>query len=205
MLGFFVCAASVYPLHRITSSGLWEFSLPPQSQSNLERPVVLIPDLVTWLPDPIYLLNGESMSGENKRDLVPIVYAQPMDVRFSDLDPYGHVSTGRYMDIVIASRYIFFTNYFKLPIEELTKNDLGFFTSRLEINYHRPISRVLQVLAESSMKITEPGKELITFEMKRIEDGKVFASGQYVEHPVKLSTGKPQPLPDWAHRFFFQT
>ena len=53
------------------------------------------------------------------------------------------------------------------------------------------------------MKIIEPGKELITFEMKRMEDGKVFASGQYVEHPVKLSTGKSQPLPDWAYRFFF--
>ena len=143
------------------------------------------------------------MSSQSNADLDPIVYTKPMDVRFSDMDPYGHVSTGRYMDILIASRYSFFTNYFKIPIEELSKNDLGFFTSHLEINYHRPITKVFEVLAESTMKIVEPGKDIISFALKRVDDGKVFASGHYSEHSVKLSTGKPQPIPDWALKYFF--
>ena len=136
--------------------------------------------------------------------LKPIVYSQPMDVRFSDLDPYGHVSTGRYLDLVIASRFLFFTNTFKLTTNDLAKRDLGFFTSHLEIDFVRPISGVQQLLAETTVQIEEPGKQKITFELKRIADGKVFAKGWYFEHPVKLSTGKPQPLPDWAYQYFFQ-
>jgi len=133
----------------------------------------------------------------------PIIYSQPMDVRFADLDPYGHVSTGRYLDLIIGSRFIFFNNYFRIAIDELAKKDLGFFTSHLEIDFIRPIQGANQVLAESSIQIIEPGKQKVSFELKRMDDGRVFAKGFYIEHPVKISTKKPQPLPEWAYDYFF--
>ena len=133
----------------------------------------------------------------------PIIYAQPMDVRFADLDPYGHVSTGRYLDLVIGSRFILFYNYFKIAIDELTKKDLGFFSSHLEIDFIRPIQGTNQVLAESSIQIIEPGKQKVRFELKGMDDGRVFARGFYIEHPVKISTKKPHPLPEWAYGYFF--
>jgi len=133
----------------------------------------------------------------------PIVYSQPMDVRFADLDPYGHVSTGRYLDLVIGSRFIFFNNYFKIAIDELTKKDLGFFTSHLEIDFIRPIQGANQVLVESSIQIVEPGKQKVSFELKRMDHGITFSRGFYFEHPVLISIKKSQALPLWAFRYFF--
>ena len=144
------------------------------------------------------------MSNDNVAlEKMPLVYSQLMDVRFADMDPYGHVSTGRYLDLVIGSRFMFFTNHFRTPIEDLAAKDLGFFTSKLEINFIRPISGVGQVLVESHIEILEPGKQQVIFELKRPSDGKVYANGKYIEHPVRISAKKPQALPDWAHSFFF--
>ena len=149
--------------------------------------------------------NHPEQDGSLGSSLRPLVYSQLMDVRFSDLDPYGHVSTGRYLDIVIASRYIFFANYFKTPIDELAKNDLGFYTSRLEeVNFLRSITGVHQVLVESYSTILEPGRHRVTFTIKSVSDSKVFVQGSYIDHPVKLSTKKPQPLPPWAHKYIFE-
>ena len=146
-------------------------------------------------------MNTETVSIQAK----PLVYSQLMDVRFADMDPYGHVSSGRYLDLVIGSRFMFFSNYFETPIEELAKKDLGFFTSKLEINFIRPISGVGQVLVESFIEILEPGKQRVVFEIKRPADNKTFASGSYLEHPVNISAKKPQPLPEWSYQYFFTT
>lgn len=146
---------------------------------------------------------NDNLGPEAKEDLKPLVYSQPMDIRFSDLDPYNHVSTGRYLDLVIGSRFIFFNSYFEIAIEEISKKDLGFFSSHLEIDFIRPIQGIGKILVESSVRILEPGKQKVSFALKRISDSKEFANGFYYEHPVKISTKRPQPLPTWAYQYFF--
>ncbi len=134
----------------------------------------------------------------------PLIYTQLMDVRFSDLDPYGHISTGRYLDLVIGSRFLFSSLHLKMKIEDLASKNLGFFTSKLEINFIKPITGVGQVLVESFIEIIEPGKQRVIFDIKRLNDKKTYANGNYLEHPINLSTKKPQPLPEWCYQYFFK-
>ena len=133
----------------------------------------------------------------------PIIFSQLVDVRFSDLDPYGHVNSGRYIDLVIGSRFLFFTRHFGISIDELSNRDLGFYISHLEINFLRPIVGVQQVQVESYLEILEPGRQKVCFSIKRTSDSKPFAEGSYIEHPVNLGIKKPQPMPNWAYQYFF--
>ena len=35
----------------------------------------------------------------------PIVYRSELNVRFAELDPYGHVNSTHYLDYIISSRF----------------------------------------------------------------------------------------------------
>ena len=71
--------------------------------------------------------------------MTPIIYESSIAVRFSELDPYGHVNSKHYLDYVIQSRWDTIQRMFPNAMGDLASAKTGFFISRAEIDFLRPI------------------------------------------------------------------
>lgn len=140
------------------------------------------------------------MAGRNR---TAILYEEDIDIRFSDLDPYGHVNSKHYLDYVLASRWMFLARKIKFTIEECLEKGLGFYLIRSEIDYKHPIVGVDKIRVQSYASHLEKVRLTVTFEMVDCETEKnLFARGtlQFAIMDTKLN--RPQACPDWALDLF---
>jgi len=79
----------------------------------------------------------------------PIVFRTTHHIRFSDLDPYNHVSTARYATYFVDHRMQGLREQIGWDVEALMKAPFMVFVRRLEIDFVRP-ARVDQEITITS-------------------------------------------------------
>lgn len=132
-----------------------------------------------------------------------ILFEEDVDVRFSDLDAYGHVNSKHYIDYVLASRWMFLSRKIKFTIEDCLKKGLGFFLIRSEIDYKKNITGRDKVRVQSYVSSLGKVRLTVTFEIIDCETAKeVFARGQLEFAVMDMTTKRPQSCPDWALDLF---
>ena len=141
----------------------------------------------------------------SSQQLNPIKYIESLDIRFSDLDMYGHVNAKHYLDLISTSRLIFLADKMKKPIEEVTKEGIGFFMTKSTVNYKRPINGLQSVVCSSFVQEIRDEKILIIpFSISAERDQKVFADGVLEFAIIDMSTKRPTGAPAWLLDLFFE-
>jgi len=131
----------------------------------------------------------------------PIIYTQDINVRFGDLDPYGHVNSPIYLDYVISSRWHFLEKHLNSSSDALIKKGLGFFIINSNINYRRSIAGTETITVDSWVSEVAGTKLTVVFEIKNKET--LYSDGQLLFAIMDLRTMKPQALPDWVEAIFW--
>lgn len=139
--------------------------------------------------------NGESRNA--------ILYEEDIDVRFSDLDPYGHVNSKHYIDYVLASRWLYLARKIKITIEDCLQRGLGFYMIRSEIEYKKPITKTDKIRVQSYVSKLDKIRLTVTFEIVDPETEKVLYSKGNLEFAIMdPKTNRPQACPDWGIDLF---
>lgn len=69
----------------------------------------------------------------------PVVYESRHRIRFSDLDPYNHVSTGKYATYYVDHRLQGLRDYLGWDLKALAASPFMVWVRRMEIDFIRPV------------------------------------------------------------------
>jgi acyl-CoA thioesterase FadM len=138
------------------------------------------------------------------REPEPIRYDQLVDVRFSDLDPYGHLSTKSYLEYVVAARCTFLWNRFQLTPDDCAKRGFAIFITRSETNYKKGVRSLGSVLVSSWLEPeATPGRITVPFVITAPARDCIYADGLLTAAVVDPRTRRRIALPEWARPLFY--
>ncbi len=122
-------------------------------------------------------------------------FAVPLDVRFRDLDPMGHVNNAVYASYFENGRVAFFKRHFGVG----GARDFPFILARLEIDYRRPVLMSDDLVL--GIRVAAMGNSSFTFEYRLTANGEVAAEGRSVQVAFDYEKGAKKPLdPDFRAR-----
>ena len=118
-------------------------------------------------------------------------FAYPIQVRWRDTDPFGHVNNA------------VFASYLEHARVELWREQLGngssagipFWISHLEVDFRRPLA--LDDHVEVGISVGELGGASFEFHYRIEVDGKLAATAATMQVCVNPETGRPQRMPLW--------
>ena len=146
------------------------------------------------------------MTSSTVDNRIPIEYSDVLDIRFSDLDSYGHVNSKHYVDLVSTSRLNFMAKEMQTKISEVTEKGIGFFMTKSTINYRRPITGLRKVRSRSHVQeIRERKTLIIPFSVTAVDDEGIFCDGVLEFAIIDLTTNRSTPAPNWILDLFFKS
>jgi acyl-CoA thioester hydrolase len=131
----------------------------------------------------------------------PIVYSNTISVRFSDLDPYGHVSSALYLDYVISSRVSYAKHQLHIDERTLVKRGIGFFLAQADTRFVLPVVGVQELLVSSCVERIDGAQLHVPYEI-RLADERLANQGQLRFAVIDLTTNRPTVAPDWVLALF---
>lgn len=139
---------------------------------------------------------------ESKR--IPIIYQKEQDIRFGELDPYGHLSAKHYLDLVASSRLLFLERDLGYSLEKLTAAGFAFYLRKATQNFRVPIVGLQRIMIKSFVSKAEGSLFVIDFDIQNEKQTKTHASGQLEYVVVDMKTQRPTSAPDWLTALFFK-
>lgn len=134
----------------------------------------------------------------------PIVYRSEMNVRFAELDPYGHVNSTHYLDYIISSRFEFLEKRFGLKTQDFVEKATGFYVSRIEMHFKRPIQGMQRIAIISQANEIADSKVLASFQICSADDAIRYTIGTLDIAIINLTTNRPITCPDWVQALLFE-
>ena len=135
----------------------------------------------------------------------PIIYTYDVDVRFSDLDPYGHVNLRNYLDIVTTSRFLYLENILSVPMAEFAKEGIGFYAAKANQEFLAPITGMKTVRVRSLVEKVEGARLYVSYEMFDVATATLFSSGNIEFMVMDLKTQRPvKEIPSLVTACFLQ-
>jgi YbgC/YbaW family acyl-CoA thioester hydrolase len=136
--------------------------------------------------------------------MTPISYTAEVSVRFADLDPYGHVNATNYLDYVVTARWAYAKERFDVTDKTFIERKVGFFMTRADQSFKRPIVGVQKVVASSFVREVADAKLWVPYTLKSLDGKTTFSEGTLEFMCIDLTTNKPTNMPDWVKPLFFE-
>ena len=121
----------------------------------------------------------------------PFPFETGVEVRFSDLDPMGHVNNAVYATYCEQARVAFFARVF--GVEEAS--GFEFILARLEIDYRRPV--LMGDPLRVALRISAVGSTSFAFEYRLTVGGEVVAEARSVQVFYDYRRHAKVPIPDF--------
>lgn len=135
----------------------------------------------------------------------PIAYNGLAEIRFSDLDQYGHVNSKHYLDVVLTLRLNFMHESCGMSVEEVTQRGYGFYLTRSTIQYRRSIIGLQKVMIKSHVAEVKQGKVLVVpFEIRSRDESVLHSVGELEFVIVDLASQKPTTMAPWMEDLLFE-
>ena len=134
----------------------------------------------------------------------PILYESTLPVRFSDLDPYGHVNSTHYLDYVISARWAFARDRLHVSEKSLGEKKVGFYLAKAQMAFKRPIVGGGSIVAKSHVQEIADAKLFVPFEIRSADGATLHSDGVLEFLVIDLTTNKPLSCPDWVRGLFFE-
>lgn len=121
-------------------------------------------------------------------------YEMPIQVRFTDQDPMGHVNNAVYADYLQQARTDYFADVLDEPLEAIDTVIV-----HLEIDYIEPLTLGQEVVV--TIDIPDLGESSIPMEYEIRADGEVAATAETVQVCWDREAGSSAPVPEeWRTR-----
>jgi len=124
-------------------------------------------------------------------------FYQPIEVRYGDLDPQGHVNNAKFITYFEHAR-IHYWRHLSLFQAGSSFLEIGVILADLKITFHAPIEWGNKV--KVGVRATQLGNKSMTFHQCIVdqENGKEYATGKVVLVAYDYYKGKSIPIPpDW--------
>ncbi|WP_226021990.1 acyl-CoA thioesterase [Halomicrobium salinisoli] len=124
-----------------------------------------------------------------------MTFETEVDVRFSDLDTYGHVNNAVFATYLEEARIEYLDEVIGRE-EELLSGGVGrtgMVVANLELDFRRPVRSIGSVTV--AVEITDLGRSSFTIEYEVREDD-VAATGETTMVAYDRDAGESRPLPD---------
>lgn len=119
-----------------------------------------------------------------------------LSVRPDDIDLYQHVHSTRYLDYVLAARFIQMERDYGMSMQTFAARGLGWFMTAASIQYKRPLGLGDKMLVRCWIDhFTETGCR-VCFEIEKQPTGKRVCDGYCDYVLVTLATGRGTPIPE---------
>lgn len=133
----------------------------------------------------------------------PILFLQDQDIRFGELDSYGHVNAKHYLDIVASARIMYMERQLGCTMERITEAGFGFYLRKATQNFRIPIVGLQRVFVKSFVSEAKDSLFVVDFKILNHDQSKTHAMGQLEYVVVDLKTERPTTPPTWLEKFFF--
>jgi acyl-CoA thioester hydrolase len=121
------------------------------------------------------------------------VFSHPIEVRFRDCDPLGHVNNAAYLTYLEQARLFYWRSLWGFGLDERSTSP-GVIMARAEIDYRLP-ARYGQTL-EVRIDLAAIGKTSFTYDYEIVdEQQQVVASARTVQVMYDYGAAKPVPIP----------
>src|SRR5687767_7761586 len=124
-------------------------------------------------------------------------FSSELQVRPDDIDMNHHVHGSRYFDYVLAARYDQMARCYKMPMEEFTRQGLGWFIKTAHIEYKRPLRLGDGFIVRTWVDDIRKTDVTVKFEILRKAANKLCCEGHFEYTMVSTKTGRAEPIPDW--------
>lgn len=133
----------------------------------------------------------------------PIVYRTSHRIRFSDLDPYDHVSTANYATYFVDHRMQGLSENVGWTLEKLRELPFMMWVRRLEIDFLRPVRGDQQVEIQSFVREFHASDAVIECTMSDLK-GKAVARCLMTVAYVERATQRAGAWPAEVGALFFE-
>ena len=134
--------------------------------------------------------------------MAPIVYRSTHRIRFSELDPYNHVSTGNYATYYVDHRMEGLRNHLGWDLNALGKLPFMTWVRRMEIDFLRPARGDQQIAITSFVREFHGPDALIECTMVDSAGKSVSRCLMTVAHVDKKTNRATEWPPDLRELFF---
>jgi acyl-CoA thioester hydrolase len=128
-------------------------------------------------------------------------FFHPMEVRYADLDPQGHLNNAKYLTYFEQARLLYFAEL-GLFSKDQSFMDIGVIIADIHITYHAPV--FLGAAIKVGVRTVAIGNKSITLEQTVLDDasGQLYASGTVILVSYDYHTHKTIPVPEeWRRKF----
>ena len=128
-------------------------------------------------------------------------FFHPIEVRYGDLDPQGHLNNAKYLTYFETARVHYFI-HLGLFTKDQSFMDLSEILAEARVTFHAPVQFGMPI--KVGVHISKLGNKSMTMEQNIVhaESGEVLASGQVILVPFDYHQNKTIPIPDaWREIF----
>ena len=129
---------------------------------------------------------------------MPHLFSHPIEVRFRDCDPLGHVNNAAYLTYLEQARLFYWRSLWGFGLEgneRERRSRPGVIMARAEIDYRLP-AHYGQTL-EVRIDLAAIGKTSFTYDYEIVdEEERVIASARTVQVMYDYEAARPVPIPD---------
>ena len=122
-------------------------------------------------------------------------FYHPIEVRYGDLDPQGHLNNAKYLTFFEAGRINYFT-HLGLFTPGQSFMDIGVIMAEASVTFHVPVEYGMP--AKVGVRFSKLGNKSITVEQNIInaESNEVLATGRVILVAFDYHKNKTIPIPD---------
>ena len=125
---------------------------------------------------------------------MPHVFQHPVEVRFRDCDPLGHVNNAAYLTYLEQARLFYWRSLWGFGLDAADATP-GVIMARAEIDYRLPAHYGQTLMVR--IDLAAIGKTSFTYDYEILdEQQRVVASARTVQVMYDYRTGRPVPIPD---------
>ena len=121
-------------------------------------------------------------------------FFHPIEVRYGDLDPQGHLNNAKYLTYFETARINYFTQL-GLFTPGQSFMDMGIIMADVRVTFHAPVQYGMPL--KVGVRISKLGNKSMTVEQNiaHADTEEVLASGQVILVAFDYHTNKTRPLP----------
>jgi len=128
-------------------------------------------------------------------------FYHPIEIRYADLDPQGHLNNSKYQTYFETARVHYFI-HLGLFTENQSFMDLSEILAEIRITFHAPVEFGMPI--KVGVRVSKLGNKSMTVEQNIVHagTGEVLASGQAILVAFDYHKNKTIPIPDeWREVF----
>ena len=133
----------------------------------------------------------------------PIIYEWIMEIRFSDLDPYWHLNSAIFLDIVNTSRLLFLSRKMNMPMDEIVKRGLSFYVKKANQEFISEVRGLEQLRVTSHVNAVVGRSVIASYRIESIDGKTLFSKGE-LEYFVLNFKSQAKEIPEWFLKLLFE-